>query len=125
YAAALCLFGYTMVYGQQYYWLEDSRILWSVGSIVVLLSLFLLRQWRSKRPYFDLEAFRYRNFWIGAVVILIFYICRFALGITTTYFQAVLKLDPIHVSYITLINIGGIIMGVVLSAVFVLQRRPV
>lgn len=125
YAAALCLFGYTMVYGQQYYWLEDSRILWSVGSIVVLLSLFLLRQWRSKRPYFDLEAFRYRNFWIGAVVILIFYICRFALGITTTYFQAVLKLDPIHVSYITLINIGGIIIGVVLSAVFVLQRRPV
>src|SRR5690606_30772522 len=78
-----------------------------------------------KRPYFDLEVFKYRNFKIGALIILIFYICRFAFSITTTYFQTVLKLDPIHVGYITLINILGIIIGVIVSGVFVLQKRPI
>jgi hypothetical protein len=125
YAVALCLIGYIMVYGQQYYWLEDNRILGSVGAIAILLSLFIVRQLTHKRPYFHLEVFKYRNFWVGAYVIIIFYICRFALGITTTYFQTVLKLDPIHISYVTLTNIFGIVIGVVISAVFVLQHRPV
>lgn len=125
YAIALCLFGYIMVYGQQYYWFEDPRIFWSVVSIVLLVLFFILRQWKAKRPYFNLEAFKYRNFWFGAAIILIFYICRFAMMINTGYFQAVLKLDPIHVGYITLINIAGIVVGVILSAVFVLQQRPI
>ncbi len=125
YASLICLIGYIMVYGQEYYWLEDPRIFWSIISIFFLLVAFFLRQSKLKRPYFDLAVFRYRNFYLGAVIILIFYICRFALGITTTYFQTVLKLDPIHIGDITLLNILGIVVGVIMSAVFILQHRPI
>lgn len=125
YAICLCLMGYVMVYGQEYYWLDDLRIQYSFVAFFVFGILFLIRQTALKRPYFDLEVFKYRNFKIGALIILIFYICRFAFSITTTYFQTVLKLDPIHVGYITLINILGIIIGVIVSGVFVLQKRPI
>lgn len=125
YAISICLIGYIMVYGQEYYWLEDQRIFWSVISIFIFGGLFILRQSRLKRPYFDLEVFKYRNFKIGALIIVIFYVCRFAFSITTTYFLTVLKLDPIHVGQITLINVFGIIIGVIISGVFVLQHRPI
>lgn len=125
YAILLCLTGYIMVYGQNYYWLEDRRILISCIAIAVLLIVFSIRQLYLKRPYFNLEVFRYRNFVIGLLVILIFYICRFAFGITTGYFQFVLKFDPIHIGYFTLFNILGIVVGVIVSCVFVLQHRPI
>ncbi|MCQ6958364.1 MFS transporter [Mucilaginibacter aquariorum] len=124
YAAFLGTIGYACVYGQEYYWLEDKRIVFSLSVGAGLLSLCLLRQWRLKRPYFELGAFRYRNFVLGAIVLFIFYICRFASGLTSTYFVTVLGLDPIHLSYINLYNISGIIVGVIFSCVLVLQHRP-
>jgi len=125
YAIPLTLTGYIMIYGQEYYWLEDSRIRCSAIAILTAGALFLIRQSALKRPYFDLEVFKYRNFKLGALIIIIFYICRFALSITTVYFQNVLKLDPIHIGHITLFNILGIILGVIISGVFVLQNRPI
>lgn len=125
YAACICLTGYVMVYGQEYYWFDDQRIQRSFIALAVFGALFLVRQYTLKRPYFNLEVFKYRNFKIGAFIILVFYICRFAFSITTTYFQTVLKLDPIHIGNITLVNILGIVIGVIVSGVFVLQSRPI
>jgi len=125
YGIFLTLIGYIMVYGQNYYWLEDPRIYFSCIAIVVLILIFSVRQHYLKRPYFNLEVFKYRNFLLGLLLILIFYVCRFAFPITTNYFQFVLKLDPIHIGYITLLNIAGIIIGVIVSCVFVLQKRPI
>ncbi len=125
YSIALTLTGYIMVYGQEYYWLDDPRISGSIVVILICGALFLIRQLRLKRPYFNLEVLKYRNFKLAAVIIIVFYICRFALSITTTYFQNVLKLDPIHISHITLFNLLGIIIGVIISGVFVLQHRPI
>ena len=125
YAIIVTLLGYVMVYGQEYYWLDDKRIARSVIAIVVLSLLFCLRQLSLKRPYLDLKVLKQRNFLVGSLIFLIFYICRFAFSITTTYFQTVLKLDPIHIGHITLINIGGIAVGVILSCVYILQHRPI
>lgn len=125
YGTGLSLVGYVMVYGQEYYWLDDKRIAWSVISIFGLLVIFIVRQKAMKRPYFNLDVFKYRNFIFGGFVILVLYISRFAFGITTSYFQTVLKLDPIHIGNITLLNILGVIIGVVISCVFVLQKRPI
>lgn len=125
YAISLILTGYIMVYGQEYYWLNDPRIFWSVVTILITGALFYIRQLSMKRPYFNLEVLKYRNFKLGALIIIVFYICRFALSITTTYFQNVLKLDPIHIGYLTLFNILGIIIGVIISGVYVMQNRPI
>jgi hypothetical protein len=123
YAAILCLLGYILVYGQQYYWFSDKKIALSTLLAASLLALHILRQFKLKRPYFDLSVLKYRNFKVGAFLLFILYICRFASGITSTYFSTVLGLDPIHISYITLFNILGIILGVITSCVMVLQHR--
>lgn len=125
YAIIISLIGYIMVYGQEYYWMEDPRIYLSCIAIVFLSAVFVLRQLKLKRPYFELKVLTYRNYLIGGLLLLIFYICRFAFGIATNYFQSVLKLDPIHIGYITLCNIIGIVTGVIISCVFVLQHRPI
>jgi DHA2 family multidrug resistance protein len=100
YAAALCLIGYVLVYGQQYDWFEDRRIVWSTVGIVVLLGLHLLRQTRMKHAYLTLKVFKYRNFTIGAILVFVLYICRGAMGLSNTYFATVLGMDPIHTSYL-------------------------
>jgi MFS transporter, DHA2 family, multidrug resistance protein len=125
YGMLLCLTGYVLVYGQEYYWLEDERIRHSALGIVLLLVLFVIRQFKRKRPYFNLKVFKSRNFKVGALVLFILYICRFAFGIATNYFGTVLGLDPIHISYLTLFNIAGMVVGVITSCIFVLQHRPI
>ncbi len=125
YAVILCLIGYIMVYGQQYYWLDDQRIYYSCVAISGCAIVFIIRQLKMKRPYFYLEVFKYRNFWVGGLLLLIFYICRFAFGVATRHFQFVLKLDPIHIGYITLWNIAGIVAGVVLACAYTLRYKPI
>jgi DHA2 family multidrug resistance protein len=124
YAVFLGLFGYVCVYGQEYYWLDDKRILFSAIASVLLLGIGIVRIRYQKRPYFDFAVFKYRSFTLGAIILLVFYICRFAANLTSNYFVGVLGLDPMHLSYINLYNISGIAAGVVFSCVLVLQRRP-
>ncbi len=61
---------------------------------------------------------------MGASLIFILYICRGALGVTTSYFAAVLGMDPIHVAYMLLFNMLGIILSVLLSSRLILMRSP-
>ncbi|QJD94848.1 MFS transporter [Mucilaginibacter robiniae] len=124
YALVLCLIGYVLLYGQQYYWLQDKRILSSVIAIVVLPIIFVVRQLKMKRPYLDFAVFKSRNFRIGALLIFILYICRGALGITSSYFAAVLGMDPIHQGYMLLANISGVVLSVIVSSRLIVIRIP-
>lgn len=125
YSIVLCLIGYIMIYGQEYYWLEDTRIRYSVIAIVGLMALSLLRQKALKRPYIDLRLFRYRNFKVGLLVLFVMYICRFASGITNNFFASVLRFDPIHVSYINLFNLAGLVAGVFIACCMILQKKRI
>lgn len=125
YSIMLLLIGYCMIYGQEYYWLEDPRIRNSVFAVMGLSVLYFVRQKRMKRPYVDLTVFRFRNFLVGILLLFIMYICRFAIGISNTYFAAVLKLDPIHISYINLWNIAGLILGVIIACALILQKKNI
>src|SRR3954467_14929779 len=85
----------------------------------------MLREKAMKRPYIDLRIFRFRNFKLGVLVLFIMYICRFASGITNNFFATVLRFDPIHVSYINLLNLGGLVMGVVIACCMTLQKKRI
>lgn len=124
YALVLCLIGYVLVYGQQYYWLQDQRIALSVVAIVVLLALHTIRQLKLKRPYLNLQVFNYHNFRIGALLVFILYICRGALGVTSTYFATVLGMDPIHLGYMLVANMLGIVASVIVSSRLIVMRKP-
>jgi len=125
YTTLLCLLGYILLYGQQYFWFSDPRIRLAAIGVVFLTVLHILRQSTLKRPYLSLDVFRYRNYVIGVFLIFILYICRGALNITTNYFTVVLGLDPEHLSYILLANIEGIIIGCLYSSRWILMKRPV
>ena len=124
YALALCLIGYVLIYGQQYYWLEDKRIAGSVIAIFILLGLHVIRQLKLKRPYLSLKVFNYRNYKIGALLVFVLYIIRGAFQITTTYFATALGMDPIHVAYALLPNMIGIIFSATIASRLIVMRRP-
>lgn len=125
YSIILILIGYIMIFGQEYYWMEDNRIKYSVLIIVLFSLLYFIRQKRMKRPYIDLSIFKFRNYSVGILLLFIMYICRFASGITSTYFSSVLKFDPIHVSYMNMFNLAGIVLGVIIACCMTLQKKPI
>lgn len=125
YSTGLCLIGYIMIYGQEYYWLEDLRIRYSAIAIAGLTALYMLRQKSMKRPYIDLRIFRFRNFRIGLLVLFVMYICRFASGVTNSFFATVLRFDPMHVSYINLLNLAGLVTGVIIACCMILQKKRI
>ncbi len=125
YSLVLCLIAYIMIYGQEYYWLEDQRIRYSVIAIVGITALYMLRQKALKRPYIDLRIFRFRNFRIALLVLFMMYICRFASGITNNFFVSVLRFDPMHVSYINSINMAGLVTGVIIACCMTLQQKRI
>lgn len=125
YSVVLCLIGYIMVYGQEYYWMQDVRIRYSVLAIGGIAALYMLRQKAMKRPYVDLRVFRFRNFRIGLVVLFVMYVCRFASGITNNSLVTVLHFDPMHLSYINLFNLGGLLVGVIIACAMTLQKKRI
>lgn len=125
YSAILSLLGYITIFGQEYYWLDDVRISGSVLAIIILLIISIFRQKSLKRPYINLRIFSYRNCKVGLVVLFVMYICRFASGITNSYFTGVLKFDPFYLSYMNVFNILGIIAGVIISAAMILQKKRI
>lgn len=125
YSIVLCLIGYISIYGQEYYWLNDRRIRNSVIAIVGLCLVYIIRERRMKRPYILLTIFKFRNFNIGLLILFIMYICRFSSGITNAYFSSVLKFDPMHVSYINLLNLAGLVVGVVISCSMILVKKHI
>lgn len=125
YSLILCLFGYIMIFGQEYYWMDDLRIRYSVIAIITLAVIFTIRQRRMKRPYLNISIFRHRNYNVGLLLLFIMYICRFASGLTNSYFATVLNFDPIHVSYMNVLNLFGIVAGVIISCCLVLQKKKI
>lgn len=125
YTAALCLLGYVLLYGQQYYWWHDPRIAAAMTGTVILFVLHLVRQGALKRAYLSLGVFKSRNYVVGVLLIVALYICRGALNITTGYFTTVLGMDPRHLGYILLSNIAGILIGVIISSRWILQKKKI
>lgn len=125
YSSVLCLLGYTLVYGQQYYWLHDPRIVWRLSGTILLIGLHIFRQLHLRRPYLNLDVFKHRNFNVGMFMIFVLYLIRGALGIVSVYFAVILGMDPIHIGYIMAANIIGIVVSVLISSRLIIMKRPI
>lgn len=125
FTSILLLIGYICVFGQEYYWFTDVRIQLSFIALILFGIIYFIRQHAMKRPYIDLRVFKFKNFGLGIALLFIMYICRFAYGIMNSYFSTVLKFDPIHISYINLYNILGIVLGVILACIMVLEKKRI
>ena len=124
YSAALCSLGFVLVYGEQYYWFQDRRIVFGAVSTVLMLALLIFRQLHLKRPYLNMAVFKHRNFNVGVFLVFVLYIVRGAFGLTSTYFASILGMDPRHIGYMLLLNIAGITFGVLISSRLIIMKRP-
>lgn len=119
----LALAGYLMVYGQKYNWLEDRHIWACLLALVLVMGCFLLRQTALKRPYINLQIFRYRNYRIGLLLLIVLYVCRGALGQTSAFLASALGLDPLHISYLMLANLAGIVLSMTVTGRLLLLNK--
>ncbi|NLR77670.1 MFS transporter [Chitinophaga eiseniae] len=124
YAPMLILLGYILIYGQQYYWLQDPRIVGSVIGIVLLTATFVVRQLHRKRPFINMEVFKSRSFIFGITLLGGLYLIRGAFNITTSYFSNVLGMDPLHTYELLSYNLVGIVIGAIIAARLVIKKRP-
>jgi hypothetical protein len=121
----LVLLAYVCIYGQEYYWLEDPRIRYSVMAMAGATLLYVLRVKSMKRPYVHPGIFRFQNFRMSIFLLFILFICRFAINIINNFFGSVLRLDPMHVSYVNTMNLVGLIIGVIISCAMILQKKNI
>lgn len=119
----LVLIAYVLIYGQQKDWLEDQSIVYSIIAIISLFVLSILRQRALKRPTVDLSMFKYRNFSIGIVFLVILYLIRGAFTLTSTYFITVLGMDSLHANELMIFNILGIIVGSYIAIRFLILQK--
>lgn len=113
--------GYIFVYGQQLNWLDSSLIKMLVLWVLMALFLFVLRQFHLKRPFINLKLFRFANFRNGLLLLMVYYIFKGTTGYAYACLQSVLGVDPMHLSPIWLINIAGIVLGMLISSRFILN----
>lgn len=121
----LCGVGYCSTFGQQYYWFDDSELRVVAAVSFAALFLFILRQVTAKRPYIDLKVMVYPKFLVGIALLFFMYICRFSFSYSGTFFRTVLGMDPRHVSYMYVVNLAGIVCGVLYSCIHLIKKRSV
>lgn len=117
--------GYCSVFGQQFYWLQSRKLVLIVIISLAALIIFVIRQLSLKRPYIQLQILSFPKYIIGISLLFLMYICRFSFSYSGQFFSTVLGMDPRHVSYMYLINIVGIVVGVCFSCIHLIKKRPI
>ena len=123
YASIMLLAAYILIYGQQLNWFSDIRILGAIVALVLLIVTFILRQLTLKIPYVNLTVFAYPRFILVFMLILIFYTARGTFNYIVVYLAVVLGMDPIHIGYLFLYDIAGIIIGVIISSRLLILKK--
>ena len=123
FSTMLVLIAYVLIYGQQKDWLDDSSILYSILSIVFLSLVSIARQRTLKRPAVNLSVFKYRNFAIGIIFLVMLYIIRGAFSLTSSYFIMVLGMDSLHANEIMIFNIAGVVIGSAIAIRFLIRQK--
>ncbi len=122
-ATILSIAGYLSIYGQQYYWFQNIKNVLLTVLLVLCLFLFIKRQLHLKRPYINLSIFKTKQFWWGFGLLYIMYVERFSFSYSGSFFKQILKLDPKHISFMYTFNLSGIVLGIVLSACWLIYKK--
>jgi DHA2 family multidrug resistance protein len=123
YTAALFSFTYVLVYGQQLNWFADAGIVRATVVFGITIFLYVIRQRHLKRPYLNLNIFKYPAYRTGIILILILYLARGAFNFTTLFFTQVLGMDPAHLGSILIFNVIGAIVGTLISSRMMIFKR--
>ncbi|WP_339654127.1 MFS transporter [Flavobacterium frigidarium] len=124
YTTILITIAYVLLYGFYYDWYESTRIWFCSAAILILIAVFIIKQRHSKRPFIDLEIYKYRNFKLGAVLLMLYYVCKGDLSVANSFFLDEMHLDSYNYAYIMFFNAVGIVIGISVAARFILLKHP-
>ncbi|QEK99507.1 MFS transporter [Olivibacter sp. LS-1] len=121
YVSFILILGYILVYGRQLGWF-DSRliVLLSLGNLAIL-TLFIVRASKLKRPLINLQIFKVKNFVIGLLLLFTFYIFKGSTGLAYGYLEVVLGNDPLSTIPIWLAVISGTVLSMFIASRFILM----
>ncbi len=121
YVSFILILGYILVYGRQLEWFGSSLIATLSVINVLILSLFIIRELKLKRPLINLQIFKTKNFVIGLLLLFTFYIFKGSTGLAYGYLEVILGNDPLSTIPIWTSVILGTTMSMFVTSRFVLM----
>ncbi|SDD53509.1 MFS transporter, DHA2 family, multidrug resistance protein [Dyadobacter soli] len=119
---ALVSFAYTILYGPSKDWFDDPVILCSSVVSANSFGLLLYRQSFLKRPYIHLDTFKSPSFYIGIILLILFYVVKDSLNIVYAYSSAILQWPIERLIMLALTNVAGIVLGIWIMALPVVLK---
>ncbi|MGV0752077.1 MFS transporter [Empedobacter brevis] len=121
YVSFILILGYILVYGRQLGWLGSSLITTLSVINLIILSLFIIRELKLKRPLINLQIFKTKNFVIGLLLLFTFYIFKGSTGLAYGYLEVILGNDPLSTIPIWTSVILGTTLSMFVTSRFVLM----
>ncbi|MEY8760629.1 MFS transporter [Chryseobacterium tongliaoense] len=121
YASFILILGYILVYGRQLGWYDSPLIVLLSLSNLVILTLFIVRESKLKRPLINLQIFREKNFVIGLLLLFTFYIFKGSTGLAYGYLEVILGNDPLSTIPIWVAVISGTVLSMLVTSRFILM----
>jgi len=119
YVSFILILGYILVYGRQLGWFGSSLINTFTVINLIILSLFVIRELKLKRPLINLQIFKTKNFVIGLLLLFAFYIFKGSTGLAYGYLEVILGNDPLSTIPIWTAVILGTTMSMFVTSRFV------
>jgi hypothetical protein len=121
YVSFILLLGYILIYGRQLGWFDSPLIVLLCLSDLVILTLFVIRQSKLKRPLIELQIFREKNFVIGLILLFTFYIFKGSTGLAYGYLEVILGNDPLSTIPVWIAVIVGTVLSMFVTSRFILM----
>jgi DHA2 family multidrug resistance protein len=121
-ATTICL-AYTIIYGPKHYWFTDLHIQLSAFLSTIGLVLLFYRQTTLKRPYLNLDVFKYKKFIIGIALLLIYYGVKDSINLIYAYCAVVVRWDTYKIMWLAAVNLAGVVIFMVIAARLILSKK--
>jgi MFS transporter, DHA2 family, multidrug resistance protein len=115
---------YFFVYAEKKYWFESSQLVLVLMVSLITAGLFVFKELSVKRPSFNFEVFRYANLRTGFLLFFLFYLSRATLSLCHAAMFSIWNWEPARVAGVQYINALGNVVGLVLSAIFLIKSVP-
>jgi len=124
----LCLtsfiaWAYTFIYGPKYYWLTDGRIRVSLTIALCGLVVLAYRQTVLKRPYLHPAVLRYRSFFIGLLLLGVYYGIKDSIQLIYAFTLQILHWDTQELIWLSACNVAGLVTGIFVAAKMILSHK--
>jgi len=121
YVSFILIMGYILVYGRQLGWYGSSLITTLSVADLLILSVFIIRALKLKRPLINLQIFKVKNFVTGLVLLFTFYIFKGSTGLAYGYLEVILGNDPLSTIPIWTAVILGTVLSMFITSRFILM----